>query len=69
MKAAIDGNIDAYDELLSRAGQDIIAHLELSDADYNQFMTDLDTVQNSLDAMNFQTLEIGTNLDIGNFLQ
>jgi len=69
MKAAIDGDTAAYDELLSRAGQDIVAHLKISDEDYNQFMADLNTVQSSLDAMNFQTLEIGTNLDIGNFLQ
>lgn len=66
MKAAIDGDIDAYDELMSRAGQDIIAHMTL---DYAQFESDLALVQNELDDMNFQELEIGANLDTGNFLQ
>lgn len=66
MKAAIDGDIEAYDELMSRAGQDIIAHMTL---DHEQFEADLQTVQNELDAMNFQELEIGANLDTGNFLQ
>ena len=66
MKAAINGDTEAYDELLSRAGQDIISHLDL---DHAQFDADLATVQNELDAMNYQDLEIGANLDTGNFLQ
>jgi hypothetical protein len=66
MKAAIDGDTEAYDQLLERAGQDIVTHLEL---DQEQFNSDLNAVQNELDAMNFQDLEIGANLDTGNFLQ
>ena len=68
MKAAIDGDIDAYDELLSRAGQDIIAHLQLSPEDYAQFQTDLANVQAMMDKMNFQDIEIGASLDDTNFI-
>ena len=65
MKAAIDGDTEAYEQLLDLAGEDIIAHLSLDKA---QFENDLNVVQNSLDAMNFQDLQIGANLDTGNFL-
>ena len=68
MKAAIDGDVDAYDELLSRAGQDIIAHLQLSPDDYTQFQTDLANVQAMMDEMNFQGIEIGASLDDTNFI-
>jgi len=68
MKAAIDGDIDAYDELLSRAGQDIITHLQLSPEDYTQFQTDLANVQAMMDEMNFQDIEIGASLDDANFI-
>ena len=68
MKAAIDGDVDAYDELLSRAGQDIIAHLQLSPEDYTQFQTDLANVQAMMDEMNFQDIEIGASLDDTNFI-
>jgi len=53
MKAAIDGDTEAYEQLLDLAGEDIIAHLSLDKA---QFENDLNVVQNSLDAMNFQDL-------------
>ena len=68
MKAAIDGDINAYDELLSRAGQDIITHLQLSPEDYTQFQTDLANVQAMMDEMNFQDIEIGASLDDANFI-
>lgn len=68
MKAAINGDVDAYDELLSRAGQDIIAHLQLSPEDYTQFQADLANVQAMMDGMNFQDIEIGASLDDANFI-
>ena len=68
MKDAIDGDINAYDELLSRAGQDIITHLQLSPEDYTQFQTDLANVQAAMDSMNFEDIEIGANLDTGDFI-
>ena len=68
MKAAIDGDTDAYDELMSRAGQDIITHLQLSPEDYTQFQTDLANVQAMMDEMNFQDIEIGASLDDANFI-
>lgn len=68
MRAAIDGDTDAYDELMSRAGQDIITHLQLSPEDYTQFQTDLANVQAMMDEMNFQDIEIGASLDDANFI-
>ena len=68
MKAAIDGDIEAYDELLSRAGQDIIAHLKLSSEDYAQFQAELANVQAMMDEMNFQDIEIGAVLDDADFI-
>ena len=65
MKAAIDGDIDAYNQLLAAAGQDIIAHLDLDDTN---FYNELNTVQASMDAMNFQQLEIGASLNDAGFL-
>ena len=65
MQDAINGDVDAYNELLAAAGEDIIAHLDLDDTD---FYNELNAVQASMDAMNFQQLEVGANLDIGNFL-
>jgi len=68
MRAAIDGDTDAYDELMSRAGQDIITHLQLSPEDYTQFQIDLANVQAMMDGMNFQDIEIGASLDDANFI-
>jgi hypothetical protein len=51
MQDAINGDVDAYNELLAAAGEDIIAHLDLDDTD---FYNELNAVQASMDAMNFQ---------------
>jgi len=51
------------------AQQDIIGHIKWDEGMYEDFMSSLDTVQNSLDLMNFQTLEIGADLNQDNFLQ
>ena len=69
MKAAIDGDTQAYDRLMIAAQQDIIGHIKWDEGMYEDFMSSLDTVQNSLDLMNFQTLEIGADLNQDNFLQ
>ena len=65
MKQAAEGSESAYNQLMEAAQQDIVSHLEL---DKTQFDADLAIVQSELDAMNFQDLEIGANLDTGNFL-
>jgi len=43
MKAAIDGDIEAYDKLLSKAGQDIAATVHL---DTTQFEADFQNLMN-----------------------
>lgn len=69
MKAAIDGDIEAYDELMMRAQQDIIAGIKWDEAQYQAFINELNLVQGMLDDMNYQKLEIGADLDTGDFLQ
>ena len=68
MKAAIDGDIEAYDELLLKAQQDIIAGIQWDDEKYQAFISSLNDVQSTLDEMNFQDLEIGASLNDQDFL-
>ena len=66
LKAAVQGDEQAYNQLAEAARQDIIAHIELKDADafYNQ----LNNVQSMMDQMNFQDIQIGAVLDDTNFI-
>ena len=66
MKEAINGNETAYQQLQEAANKDIIAQCKVDTTEFNAAMAD---VQNHLDAMNFQELKIGADLDDGNFLQ
>lgn len=68
MKKAIEGNEDAYIRLQEIANQDIVAHLELSPEDLANFNSQLDLVRGLLADQNFPDLEVGANLDTGNFL-
>lgn len=63
---AANGSEQAYNQLLQAAGQDILAHIELKDADtfYNQ----LNNVQTLMDQMNFQDIQVGAILDDTNFI-
>ena len=65
MKEAINGNEKAYNQLQEKANEDIIAQC---DVDTTKFDAAMSEVQSHLDAMNFQELEIGADLDDGNFL-
>ena len=62
MKAAIDGDTDAYDELLSRAGQDILIQVGI---DPTQFYSDRDAIWAAaaeLTGTDFGNIEIGADL-------
>ena len=66
MKAAIDGDIDAYDELLSRAGQDIAAQVHL---DTTQFQNEFDYLMDLYyQGQNLDDMEIGAELNNEGFL-
>lgn len=63
MKAAIDGDIEAYNQLLELSGQDIAMSVGL---DSSQFFTDRDTVWNAaaeLVGTDFGDIEIGAQLN------
>ena len=63
MKAAIDGDTDAYDELLSRAGQDILIQVGI---DPTQFYSDRDAIWAAaaeLTGTDFGNIEIGADLN------
>jgi hypothetical protein len=68
MKAAIDGDVDAYDELLSRAGQDILIQVGI---DPTQFYSDRDAIWAAaaeLTGTDFGDIEIGAALNDEGFL-
>ena len=68
MKSAIDGDIDAYNQLLENAGQQILTDVGL---DTQQFFADRDMVQNAaaeLAGMDFDDIKIGAELNDTNFL-
>ena len=66
MKAAIEGDEDAYDSLMEKMGQDIIAHCDLDKTAFDAALTELNA---ELAAMDFKNLEIGANLNTGSALQ
>ena len=68
MRAAIDGDIDAYNQLAQAAQQDMQATLGITFND-TDFWNKKSEVEAAMDEMNFEELEIGANLDTGNFLQ
>ena len=68
MKSAIDGNVDAYDQLLERAGQSILMQVGL---DTSQFQADKDAIQTAMEVLTgqqFDDIEIGAALNDENFL-
>ena len=68
MKAAIDGDIDAYDQLMQAAQTDIVTHLQLSSEDYTNFVNELENVRTMIDNMNLQEMQIGASLNDKPFL-
>ena len=68
MKAAIEGNSEAYDQLQQKMGEDIIAHLEFAPDDLSNFYNELDIIKGMLDRRNFDDLEIGAELNDQAFL-
>ena len=69
MKQATEGSEEAYKQLQAAANEDIITHLEFAPEDLTEFYNQLDNVQQLLADQNFPDLEVGANLDTGNFLQ
>ncbi len=65
MKQAAEGSEEAYDELQARMQEDILAHCDMDTSAFNSAKAE---VQSSLDEMNFENIEIGADLDTGNFL-
>ncbi len=66
MKAAIDGNTEAYDQLLQRAGQDIATQVHL---DTETFKTDFDNLMDLYyQGQELDDMEIGAELNDENFL-
>ena len=69
LKAAAEGSAEAYNELMEAVQQDILSQVKIEpDFDLTGFEEGLNQVQAELDAMNYQQLEIGANLDTGNFI-
>ena len=67
MKEAAEGSEEAYDQLMQNVQKDIESqvHVTMDDTDFWQKKAALESAMNDI---NFQDLEIGANLDIGNFL-
>ena len=68
MKAAIDGDVDAYDQLLERAGQSVLMDVGLNT---DKFFSDRDMVQDAaaqLAGQDFGDIQIGAALNDENFL-
>ena len=70
MKEAAEGSEEAYDQLMQAVQQDIEDQTinVRADLDASDFYAKKDALLAEMDALNFQELEIGANLDIGNFL-
>ena len=67
MKAAIDGNVEAYDQLMQLAGQDIATQIHL---DTEAFKKDFDDIMELYyQGKNLQDLKIGASLDNEGFLK
>jgi len=67
MKAAIDGDIDAYNQLMDLAQQDIAAQIHLDTTEFENNFNDL--LSQYYDAQNLDDLEIGASLNNDAFLQ
>ena len=67
MKKAAEGSAEAYETLQQKARQDIEAHIDPTNLE--EFKSQLSEVESAMDAMQFQDLEIGANLNIDGFLQ
>ena len=67
MKKAAEGSAEAYETLQQKARQDIEAHIDSTNLE--EFKSQLSEVESAMDAMQFQDLEIGANLNIDGFLQ
>lgn len=67
MKKAAEGSAEAYETLQQKARQDIEAHIDSTNLE--EFKSQLSEVESTMDAMQFQDLEIGANLNIDGFLQ
>ena len=65
MAKAANGSEEAYDELMQKVQEDIIAHCDLDTEAFDANKAILDA---SLEEMNFKDLEIGANLNIGDAL-
>ena len=69
MKQAAEGSEEAYNQLMEAVQSDILSQVRIEpDFDLTGFEEGLNQVQAELDAMNYQELEIGANLDTGNFI-
>ena len=67
MKAAIDGDIDAYDQLMNLAQQDIAAQIHL---DTDKFQSDFDELMNLYyQGQSLDDLEVGASLNDEGFLE
>lgn len=67
MKKAAEGSAEAYETLQQKARQDIEAHID--SINLEEFKSQLSEVESAMDAMQFQDLEIGANLNSDGFLQ
>ena len=68
LQQAANGSETAYNQLMQAAQQDIESQVHISMDDLD-FWNAKDQVQTAMDDMNFQDIQIGANLDTGNFLQ
>ena len=66
MKAAIDGNVEAYDELLTKAGQDILINCDIDTA---QFQIDKANIESMIDQVNWDDINVQASIEYANFLQ
>ena len=66
MKAAIDGNIDAYNELVSIAGQDIAVQVGVNVEDFRSQVDEL--LNEYYNIQSLDDLQVGARLDDEDFL-
>ena len=66
MKAAIDGDIDAYDQLMQLAGQDIAMQVHLNTEAFQQDFNDI--MDKYYQGQNLEDMEIGASLNDEDFL-
>ncbi len=66
LQAAINGDIDAYDELQRRAAEDIVTNIAVDDS---AALASLDNLWAEMDAINFNDIEIGATIDDSGFIE